>query len=68
MNYLNRFQYLCDREELDPVSTFHDLVKKYVEGRFPPPFNVIAREKAGMSPQYYEPLAHHLMDSRSNKW
>jgi len=47
------FKYLCSLEGLNPVETFHSIVKGSVEYRFSPPFNNEARQKAGMEPEFY---------------
>jgi len=54
---LKWFKFLCERESLQPVATFHSLMKTLLDTPLPPPFNSIAREKAGMTPEYYMPLA-----------
>lgn len=33
------------------------MVPQYFHGKLKPPFNVPAREAAGMTPEWYEPLA-----------
>ena len=39
------------------VERFHEVVRKHFRGKLKPPFNVEARERAGFSRQWYEPLA-----------
>ncbi len=43
---------------LDAETTFHDLVRRYFKGDLKRPFNDAARQAAGLSPTYYEPLAN----------
>lgn len=50
------FQWLCEQDQLDPISTFHSKVSQYV-GIVPPPFNVGARNSAGMSEAWYLPIS-----------
>jgi len=57
------FEMLCKKQNLEPITTFHNIVKQYV-GIIPPPFNSLARSEAGMSPEYYEPLAFKKLSSK----
>lgn len=50
------FQWLCQRESLDPIATFHEKAGAYV-GIVPPPFNVGARLEAGMPESWYIPIS-----------
>jgi len=50
------FSWICGERGLDPVSTFREEVRKGWRGDIKGPFNVEAREKAGLSPQFYEDL------------
>lgn len=50
------FQYLCARDNLDPITTFHQKAGAYV-GVVPPPFNFNARNEAGMSEAWYIPIS-----------
>jgi uncharacterized ferritin-like protein (DUF455 family) len=50
------FQWLCERDSLDPIATFHEKVGAYV-GIVPPPFNVGARLEAGMPESWYVPIS-----------
>ncbi len=43
--------------KLDAESTFHDLVRRYFKGDLKRPFNDAARAAAGLSSDFYEPLA-----------
>ena len=51
------FNYLCQREALSPEKTYQNLVKKYFAGNLKPPFNIEARDMAGLEQAYYIPLA-----------
>jgi len=51
------FDYLCAAAELDPGTTFQTLVRKHFRGILKPPFNVEARDAAGLERSFYEPLA-----------
>lgn len=50
------FTWICEREGVDPVTTFREEVKKNWKGDVKGPFNVEAREKAGMTREFYENL------------
>lgn len=43
------FRYCCEREELDPLSTFMELLQQYYPGSLRGPFNLEARLEAGFS-------------------
>ena len=51
------FHFLCGREDRDPVTVFHDLVRQYFHGPLKPPFNEEKRAEAGLPPDFYWPLA-----------
>jgi len=51
------FQYMARIAEKGPVSLFHSLVNTYYKGRVKPPFNVQARTLAGLTEEFYRPLA-----------
>ncbi len=51
------FRWLCQRDGLDPVDTYHRLVRTHFRGRLKPPFNLAARSAAGFGAEYYDPLA-----------
>ena len=51
------FDYMCGMNRLDPVSTWHSLVKHYFHGDLKPPFNIAARNAARFSAAFYGPLA-----------
>jgi uncharacterized ferritin-like protein (DUF455 family) len=56
------FEFLCRKRHLDPVATWQGLVRTHFPGRLKPPFNGTARETAGLTPDYYEPLAASSAD------
>ncbi|VVT25271.1 Rhamnosyltransferase [Roseovarius sp. EC-HK134] len=51
------FHFLCGRHDLDPKTTFHDLVRRYFHGALKPPFNEEKRAEAGIPPDFYWPLS-----------
>ncbi|MEP5760564.1 MAG: ferritin-like domain-containing protein [Litoreibacter sp.] len=51
------FHFLCGRHNHDPKPTFQDLVKRYFHGPLKAPFNEEKRADAGLSPDFYWPLA-----------
>ena len=51
------FDYMCGMDRLDPVSTWHSLVKRYFHGDLKPPFNIAAHNAARFSAAFYGPLA-----------
>lgn len=50
------FRFLCDREGKDPVETFQSLVRIHHSAPLRGPFNKNARERAGMTEEWYLPL------------
>lgn len=51
------FSSEIERLGLDGEATFHELVRTYFRGDLKRPFNDAARQAAGLSSNYYEPLA-----------
>ena len=51
------FQYVARNLHESPKELFHSLVRSYYKGHIKPPFNVQARTLAGLSEEYYGPLA-----------
>lgn len=51
------FERLCREHGLDPQAAFHDRVRRYFKGVLKAPFNRDARDLAGLTAGYYEPLA-----------
>jgi uncharacterized ferritin-like protein (DUF455 family) len=47
------FDWLCRERGLDPVTTFHDRVRRFFAGALKPPFNDWARGRANMPAAYY---------------
>src|SRR5260370_704190 len=43
------YRWLCERDGLDPVSLYGDLVERYQAPRLRPPFNLEARAAAGFT-------------------
>jgi len=54
------FTWLCKRQGADPVETFREEVRKGFSGELKGPFNTEARERAGMTPEFYEGLRGEL--------
>ena len=52
------FKWLCSESGVDPVESFHSLSRQYFKGKLRPPFNFQAREAAGLTEDWYIPLAH----------
>lgn len=50
------FKEICAARKLDAVPTYHHLVRTHF-GRLKAPFNKEARNVAGLTPDFYEPLA-----------
>lgn len=53
---LKWFTYICNLEQRDCLSTFHEMVPLYFRGYLKPPFNMEGRKSAGMSEEWYLPL------------
>lgn len=51
------FQYLARQQTESPESWFHSLVREHFRGQVKSPFNEKARTLAGLSREYYMPLA-----------
>ena len=50
------FTWVCGQENVDPITAFREEVKKGWRGDVKGPFNVEDREKAGLTPPFYEGL------------
>ena len=50
------FTFITEERGIDPVATFHELVRAHFHGPLKPPFNDKARAKAGMTAEWYMPL------------
>ena len=51
------FRFFCARDGHEPASRFRDLVRANFRGEVRPPFNVLARAEAGLTPLFYQSLA-----------
>ncbi|MEG3091690.1 ferritin-like domain-containing protein [Sphingomonas sp. PB1R3] len=51
------FGYLAAGHEIEPAQHWQMLVRRHFRGVVKPPFNVSARESAGLTRDFYEPLA-----------
>lgn len=51
------FNFMAERRGLDPITTYHKLIKERFKGGLKAPFNDKAREQAGLMRAYYEPLS-----------
>mmetsp|Transcript_1151 Transcript_1151/g.2252 ORF Transcript_1151/g.2252 Transcript_1151/m.2252 type:complete len:208 (+) Transcript_1151:186-809(+) len=51
------FGFLARRRGLDPVAAFHKIVRENFHGKLRPPFNKEMRDQAGLTEDYYLPLA-----------
>jgi uncharacterized ferritin-like protein (DUF455 family) len=54
---LKWFRFLCEREQLVPQQHLATLVQRYYKGRIKGPFNHAARSQAGLTEDFYVPLA-----------
>ncbi len=43
------YHWLCERDELDALAHYESLTKQYGAPKLPPPFNEVARRKAGFT-------------------
>ena len=50
------FGFVCARQGRDPETAYHDHVRTRFKGLIKPPFNTAARDAAGLTAGYYEPL------------
>ena len=50
------FNYLCEKQSLEPEETYQKLVKEFFAGSLKPPFNIDARNEAGLVESFYMPL------------
>lgn len=51
------FDYICEKRVINPEQTYHELVRTYFAGKLKPPFNTEARKMAGLTENFYLPLA-----------
>ena len=57
------FAMLCGRKGVDAETTWQSLVRRYFRGTLKPPFNREGRNRAGLDPCLYEPLAADMGNS-----
>lgn len=60
------FTWMCERDNLDPVVTFRDEVRKGWRGEIKGPFNEEDRARAGMTRDFYEDLRGDEMGWRGD--
>jgi uncharacterized ferritin-like protein (DUF455 family) len=51
------FEYICALDHRDPIEVFHQLSNKHFKGKLKEPFNHEARAQAGMTRDWYMPIA-----------
>ena len=51
------FRYLCLKEGREPAAAFQELVRSHFRGPLKPPFNDMARARAGLTPGFYRALS-----------
>ena len=51
------FEHACALDRIAPETAWRDLVRRYFRGSVKPPFNDSARHRAGLTRDYYAPLA-----------
>lgn len=51
------FDYLCEKDGLEPIPTWQNLVKTYFKGKLKRPFNYTSRELANFEAAFYDPIA-----------
>lgn len=51
------FRWTCDSNGSSPAEAFRGLVSQHFRGELKPPFNDLARAEAGLTPDFYRPLA-----------
>ncbi|KAJ6502075.1 hypothetical protein C8R45DRAFT_608412 [Mycena sanguinolenta] len=57
------FTWLCEKEgNIDPVATFREEVRKGWRGNVKGPFNIEDRERAGLTPAFYEHLTGEMAE------
>lgn len=53
---LKWFKYICKMRGVEPIELFHNLSRMYFKGKLKEPFNVEARNIAGLTEEWYMPL------------
>jgi len=56
------FRYCCEREGVEPMETFLNLLKQHFQGSIRGPFNLEARYEAGFTPEEMAALTAGLQD------
>ncbi|MEM9732662.1 MAG: ferritin-like domain-containing protein [Pseudomonadota bacterium] len=51
------FRFLCLKDGVNPAEAFQQLVRSHFRGALKPPFNDIARSRAGLTPGFYRALS-----------
>lgn len=51
------FNFAVNLQDLSPATTFRDLVSRHFRGVLKPPFNDSARRQAGLTREFYAPIA-----------
>jgi len=54
---LRWFAHLCTTRRIVPATTWQALVARHFRGRLKPPFNASARDRAGLTTDWYLPIA-----------
>eukprot|EP01104_Vermistella_antarctica_P015955 TRINITY_DN5345_c0_g1_i1.p1 TRINITY_DN5345_c0_g1~~TRINITY_DN5345_c0_g1_i1.p1 ORF type:complete len:294 (-),score=62.20 TRINITY_DN5345_c0_g1_i1:104-985(-) len=54
---LKWFKYVSSERGLEPIPTFHEMVRTRFRGKLKKPFSKECREKAGMTEEWYLPLS-----------
>ncbi|CAN8061371.1 unnamed protein product [Agarophyton chilense] len=58
----------CDRLDIDSISTFHEIALRLANpGAFTKPFNEKRRREAGMTPEWYMPVAEEVERQRKER-
>jgi len=61
------FTWLCDQQGVEPVATFREEVRRGWRGEIKGPFNVEARQTAGLTKPFYENLWGNLDSVKHNR-
>ena len=62
------FTWVCGQGNVDPIAAFREEVKKGWRGDVKGPFNIEDREKAGLTPPFYEDLRGEMGLVEAEKW
>jgi uncharacterized ferritin-like protein (DUF455 family) len=58
------FDHLCALQQLEPISTWQNLVRTHFKGGVKPPFNIASRDAAGFSAAFYGPLGDEFIEKQ----